>query len=112
MDLIKNLWCGDVPLVKAYWLFGVAVGVLFNISFNYIAHQPADFSSNFGSALLLALVVFAFIYSIFICVAIWRSAEKYQGPQINAGLAKIVVVLSAFTIMKALLELFGFTSPT
>jgi len=112
MDLIKDLWRGDVPLVKTYWLFGVAVGILFNVAFIYIEYQPAAFASAFGQVFVLGLAVFVFVYSAFICVAIWRSANKYQGLQRYTVLAKISVIFGVMGIIKTLLEIFGSTPPT
>ena len=111
MELIKDLWRGDVPLVKTYWLFGVVVGILLNFSFTYIEYRPAVFASFLGMVFVLGLVAFAFIYSAFICVAIWRSADKYPGARRNVILAKIAVVLGVMAIIQALLEVFGPTPP-
>jgi cytochrome c oxidase assembly factor CtaG len=111
MDLIKDLWHGDVPLVKTYWLFGVAVGILLNVTFIYIEYQPAAFASAFGQVLVLGLAMFVFIYSAFICVAIWRSANKYQGLQRYAILAKIAVIFGVMGMIKTLLEIFGPAPP-
>ncbi len=41
MALIRDLWRGDLPLVKTYWLFGVVGGIFFNIAFTYIEYQSA-----------------------------------------------------------------------
>src|SRR6267142_4194004 len=92
MELIKALWRGDVPLVKTYWLFGVAVGLLVNVAFIYIEYQPAAFASAVGHVSVLGLAIFVFIYSAFISVAVWRSANKYQGLQTYVVLAKFAVI--------------------
>ena len=107
MDLIKALWRGDVALVKTYWLFGVVAGIIFNIVFAYIEHQSALYSTVLGGLFVLALVVFVFAYSIFICFAIWRSANKYRGLQRYAILAKVAVILSVVALINAVLEIFG-----
>ena len=112
MDLIRDLWGGDVPLVKTYWLFGVVAGIFFNIAFAYIEYQSAVFSKGPGHIFLLGLVVFVFTYSVFISFAIWRSANKYQGLQRYAVLAKVAVILGMMALIRAMLEIFGVVPPS
>jgi hypothetical protein len=111
MNLIRNLWRGDIPLVKTYWLFGVIAGIFFNIVFAYIEYQSTVFSKGFGPMFVLGLVVFVFTYSVFISFAIWRSANKYQGIQRYVILAKIAVILGMMALIKAVLEIFGVVPP-
>ena len=112
MDLIRDLWRGDFPLVKTYWLFGVVAGIFFNITFAYIEYYSAAFSTGIGPVFVLGFIILVFIYSAFISVAIWRSANKYQGPQRYAILAKFSVILGVMALIKAALEIFGFVSST
>jgi|LQYC01.1.fsa_nt_gi hypothetical protein len=107
MDLIRDLWRGDVPLVKTYWLFGVVAGIFLTIAFAYIEYQSAVFSTAIGVIFVLGLVVCAFVYSVFISFAIWRSANKYQGLQRYAILAKVAVILGVMALIKTALEIFG-----
>ena len=109
LELIRYLWCGDIPLVKTYWLFGVVAGIMFNIAFTYIEYQGEIFTSGFADFFVLGLILFYFIYSGFICVAIWRSANKYQGLQRYAVLAKFAVILGVIALIKATMEMFGVT---
>lgn len=107
MELIRCLWRGDMPLVKTYWLFGVVASIMFNITFTYIGYQDDTFTSGFGGFIVLGWLLFYFIYSVFICVAIWRSANKYQGLQRYAVLAKVAVILGVMALIKATMEMFG-----
>ena len=111
MDLIRNLWRGDVPLVKTYWLFGVVAGIFFNIVFAYIEYQSAVFSTGLGPIFVLGLVVFVFTYTVFIFFATWRSANKYQGLQRYAILAKVSIIFGVMALIKAVLEIFGVVPP-
>lgn len=114
MDLIRDLWRGDVPLVKTYWLFVVVVGIFFRIIFAYIEYQDALFNTAPGAIFVLAFVVFVFVYSIFIAYAIWKSANKYNGLQRYAILAKIAVIFGAgvMILIKGAMEIFGIVEPT
>ncbi len=112
MDLIRDLWRGDVPLVKTYWLFGVVAGIFFNISFTYIEFQSAAFSAGLGAIFVFGFVVFYFAYTAFISFGIWRSANKYQGLQRYAIFAKFTVILGLISLIKLVLEMFGFIPPS
>jgi len=107
MALIRDLWRGDVPLVKTYWLFGVVAGIFFRIAFAYIDYQSAVFSSALGAIFVLGIAVFAFAYGVFISFATWKSANKYTGQQRYAILAKVAVIWGAAILIKEALEIFG-----
>jgi hypothetical protein len=84
--LISKFWRGEVTLWKSYWLVGELFNALFILAiFNfeiYIFNNNQissslpflDFS-NFSLLSKIALIV----WTIFITVGIWRSAEKYKG---------------------------------
>jgi hypothetical protein len=94
MDLIRDLWRGDVSLTKTCWLFGVAAGVCFAIVFAFIEYRSTGLSTGLGPAFILGLILFYFVYVSFINVAIWRSANNYGGPKGYAILAKVMVLIS------------------
>ena len=87
MRLIINLWAGDVPLVRTFWIFGVFVVVVF-------VYVPPIFYLS-GSlptipairALSAAHFWISLIYVFFVIVAIWRSAIKYEGSKIWSFMA-------------------------
>ena len=70
MELIRDLWSGDVPLVKTYWLFGVVASIFINVAFTYIEYQDAAFALGVGPVFVLGIVIFFFIYAAFIFAAI------------------------------------------
>lgn len=107
MELIKNLWRGDIPLAKAYWLFGVLPGIIFNVAFRYAQGEGAILTSQLAALFFLGIVLLFYVYSGFICVAIWRSATKYRGMARYAILAKIAVILGAMALIKTALDIFG-----
>ena len=83
--LISKFWRGEVTLWKSYWLVGelsnaLFILVIFNFEIFFFNNQ---FSSslpfiNFNNFNLLSKSVLI-IWTIFITVGIWRSAEKYKG---------------------------------
>jgi len=94
MDLIKKLWRGDVALSTTFWLFGVGVHVLLAITFSYLERQPDILTTEVGKTVYLLLALVAITYGPFILIAIWRSANKYQGLQRYAIAAKFMVIFA------------------
>ena len=95
-NLFIRLFRGDVSLPVTYWVFGVLIGGLGSsivtevVEFNYV-HLAATW---FGSLLVKGVYWCLLAYSVFILIAVWRSAGNYQGKQVWAGLARVVVALS------------------
>jgi len=114
MELIKQLWRGEVPLVRAYWLFGLAGSVLLRmISLVWALSEQVTPIGVYG---LYAGV--AVIYSFIVFVGVWRSATKYHDEcrmQVSphkkkksfwAILAKIsIILLSLNTVMGVIFEI-------
>jgi hypothetical protein len=94
MDLIKALWRGDLSLAKTFWLFGCCVNLLLNLAFGYlIVFNPEVILTPPGFVTFWVLFGVQLVYFPFIYVSIWRSANKYQGPQVWAILAKFMVIV-------------------
>ncbi len=89
--LVKQLWAGEVPLGSAFWRFAVFYGLLIN------AVTTGLLLVLLAKGAHLAFVAVAFIlplpYNAFALVAVWRSAERYEGPSTHAELARIVTVI-------------------
>ena len=89
--LLGDLWRGDVPLVIAYWGFGV-VGTL---SIYGIASVIIEaYTNKFLALYLLAMMVF---YQLFVSVSVWRSSKKYRGKNVYAILAQAAVFIGWFS---------------
>jgi len=106
-NLVLDLWRGDVPLVKAYWLFGVVVVICFAITFAFIEYQSAGLSEGLGPVFIISLIMLYFVYVAFINVAIWRSANKYKGPKRWAILAKVMVLVSWAALIREAWEIYS-----
>ena len=97
--LLRDLWRGKVPLVIAYWGFGV-VGTL---SIYGIASVIIEaYTNKFLALYLLAMMVF---YQLFVSVSVWRSSKKYRGKNLYAILAQAAVFIGWFSsIPKVILQ--------
>ena len=84
--VISNFWNGKITLWRSYWLVGELLNALFILAvFNFEIYLFGNnqFSnslpfldfSNFSFLSKLSLI----IWTIFITVGIWRSAENYNG---------------------------------
>ena len=105
LTIFYSFWYGKVTLWKAYWLVGELLNILmmlviFNIEI-YI------FNNNHFLQLLPFLIFTQFhifskllilIWSIYITVGIWRSAENYRGNFIWIALTLLVLSYRIFTI--------------
>lgn len=75
----KDLWEGNVPLVKTFWVYYVVALVVLNIIK--------------GTVMILGFL--PDVWSIIMVVPIWRAAGKYEGYVVYGVLARVFAVLSA-----------------
>ena len=88
---LKSLWTGDVPLPETFWWYAVAYGVPANIvtSGLFLILIVEDVTPW----LLVPVFLLPVPYNIFVIVAVWRSAERYQGDRKWADLARAATVV-------------------
>ena len=84
--LIRRFWMGEITLWRSYWLVGEILNglfllAIFNIEIYLFGNNQfsntlpfLDFS-NFSFLSKLVLI----IWTVFITIGIWRSAENYKG---------------------------------
>lgn len=89
-NIIIKLWSGEVSLVKAYWLWGVLVNMLLSIGIGVV-----PLVNQTVAILFSALTV---VYAMFISVAIWKSATRYEGKVLWKYMAKIAVIIPLIAI--------------
>lgn len=96
METLRELWVGRMPLGRAFWEFAVFYGLVLNLlttvaSFGLLA---------FGVHAAIAMTVFflPLPYNLFVLMAVWRSAARYQGPPHWANAARVAVTLWAVAV--------------
>tara|TARA_X000000368_G_C22782694_1_gene602250 strand:- start:318 stop:656 length:339 start_codon:yes stop_codon:yes gene_type:complete len=96
--IIKKFWNGNILLWKSYWLIGellnaIFILLIFNLEIYIFKNNQftnflpfLDFSnfSLFSKSILL-------IWTVFITIGIWRSAENYKG--------NIIWILATFILL-------------
>lgn len=79
--ILIRLFAGELPLWGAYWIGGVAMGILFNLSQDLVFSRRALLV--FGhSGYPVFLYIYFFLYVFYFAISqigIWRSATNYEG---------------------------------
>ena len=82
---IARLWRGEEGLANSYWITGVCGTGLF---------KGALYLTQAFLLSTTIIMILAALYSLFVSVAIWRSAGRYHGRRAWAVLARVAVVTS------------------
>tara|TARA_B100002003_G_C13943343_1_gene457688 strand:- start:405 stop:746 length:342 start_codon:yes stop_codon:yes gene_type:complete len=105
LNKIEDFWLGKIALWKSYWIIGELINaliviIIFNIELKFFNNTllfekiPLLIFSHlhFTNKLIILL------WSLFITVGIWRSAEKYQGRLIWTILTLVVLSYRLFSL--------------
>ena len=103
--LIKDFFEGKIKLWKSYWLVGELLnGLILLIIFNleiYFFNNSGSVSQipflNFNNLTLISKIII-FLWTIFISIGIWRSAENYKGNFIWILLTFIIVAYRCYSL--------------
>ena len=103
--VISNFWNGKITLWRSYWLVGELLNALFillvfNLEIYFFGNNQISNSlpfldfSNFGLLSKITLI----IWTIFITIGIWRSAENYKGNIFWLILTLLILSYRLFTL--------------
>ncbi len=99
---ILNLFAGNLPLYKSYWLYYVFGNFIISIPLLALSKTLiGSFIFTFSLYLLFNLS-----YYFISCIGVWRSAQSYKKNKIYAFLARIIVVLGISTTLFELKNIF------
>ena len=127
-NLIRRFWVGEISLWRSYWLIGELLNslfilLIFNVEIYVFGNNKftnslifLDFS-NFSVISKILIIIWTF----FLTVGIWRSAENYKGnflfnlinkifgSNINGGFFWIVItlILLSYRVFSLRLIFFG-----
>jgi hypothetical protein len=90
-ERIETLWLGHVPLDIAFWRFAVIYGLVLNAATSMLF--MGLLVSDAGYAMLTAAFLLPIPYNLFMIVAVWRSAGRYEGPRKWVDWARFASVL-------------------
>ena len=88
---LKSLWAGEVPLPEVFWHYAVGYGLILNIATSILFVVLVK--TNASPWVLVPAYFLPVPYNLFMIVAVWRSAGRYQGPKQWAELARIGTVI-------------------
>lgn len=111
MNLIKDLWKGDIPLVTTFWIYNFLANIILAIPGIIIETTWTQETINQYSATIYLYFLITILYSLLILVALWRSADKYINDIQNkgkywGGITKILVILGALRSIVEFSQLF------
>jgi len=101
VNFVARLFNGDISLPVTYWVFVVLIGnFAFQIVNKIIEFNYTDIiTTQTGSWSVMAFYWVAIGYTIFMLIATWRSAGKFQGNAIWGRVARFVVVLGTLVLV-------------
>jgi hypothetical protein len=85
------LWKGHVPLGQAFWGYAIVYGTIANVVAT--AAAIAAVAASLPDALAIGLFLVPIPYILTAVIGVVRSANRYQGPPMWAGLAKVAVIV-------------------
>jgi hypothetical protein len=85
------LWKGHVPLGQAFWGYAIVYGTIANVVAT--AAAIAAVAASLPDALAIGLFLVPIPYILTAVIGVVRSANRYQGPPMWAGLAKLAVIV-------------------
>ena len=103
--LLYKFWKGEITLWKSYWLFGEILNAIFlflllNLKI-YMFKNTGLFNNvlffDFRNLTILSKIIII-IWTLFITVGVWRSAEKYKGNIIWVILTLLFLSYRVFTL--------------
>jgi hypothetical protein len=105
MKFLKRLATGQVALWCTFWLIGIPLAVLWDVS-GTCTVVGCGITDPTAGALLLALFALSSIAIPFVSFAIWRSSSKYpQKTWWRTGLALAAKLCAVFSTLLALIGL-------
>lgn len=95
-NLFSRLWHGELSLGVTYWVFGVLIGNVIGA----MLYLAAAAQTSVPAALSFVAPVIA--YSIFMAVAIWRSAKRYRATKQRRILASLAQFAALMSVLSAI----------
>ncbi len=98
-NIIIRLFRGDVSLPITYWVFGVGTNLILRLmNFFLEKYSSPIIMYEYGQLAILIYFWLTILINIFVFIAIWRSASKYEQSLGWAAIAKVMVLLAVIAI--------------
>ena len=103
--ILEDFWQGKITLWKSYWIIGELINgliviIIFNIELKFFNNTKLFENIPLMNLNDLHIInkLIILVWSIFITVGIWRSAENYQGRFIWITLTLIILSYRLFIL--------------
>jgi|TARA_B110000285_G_scaffold196664_1_gene227796 hypothetical protein len=115
-SILKEFWLGNLTLSRSYWFFGnilpsIFLAIIFLIISSFHEQPLEAFITNqflptaiMGKIVVVSLCLLFFVYIFISIIAIWRSANRYEGRKLWKILAKVAIIISGFAYLKDFLK--------
>lgn len=90
MRRLGDLWAGRLPLAEAFWVWAVGVGLALNLAAT--AASLGALAAGLPAGLAVALHLVPAPANVALVVAVWRSADAYEGPRHWAEGARVSAI--------------------
>ena len=92
-SFISQLWRGDIPLVKTFWLFWLLPAVTFPIFQELLTFTIAPVFGILYVFIHITLSIGFTIYQIICIKGLWSSATRYEGKKVWAIATKTFIII-------------------
>lgn len=94
---LKHLWNGDLPLREAFWSHAIIFAALASLAATVAAYVLI--AMGYSSLLALAVYLAPTPYIVATWIGVLRSADRYEGPDRWAGLARLISTVWAIAMI-------------
>ena len=91
MSGLRKLWCGEIPLDKAFWGYAVVGGLAVNLVTSLLFLAFA--SAHWTVAALAAGYGLSVPYNLVVTVGVWRAAGREEGNRPKAELLRLLTLV-------------------
>ncbi len=92
-NFIARLWNGEESLSRVFWEYAMIYGTLASVIASGLTF--AALAADWPVWTVMVAYFLNSPYTVFVTVAVWRSAERYRGPAHWAHAARIAIVVWA-----------------
>ena len=104
---------GDISLAAMFWIYGIATSVLCNFIINskvteyFFSYLYYNYDLIGVKVIGITYDTILIVYTVILCIGLWRSANKYTGSFIWIVIAKFFSILWMLSIIIFVADIFG-----
>jgi hypothetical protein len=105
LEKIKHYLNGQYSLAFSFWVVGFLIQMAVASPFLYFFITGVDDVSDFTALILIAYVIFLYVFNIGVIIGLWRSSGFYIQENKPPFWGYVVRVLNILTILSLLVQL-------